>query len=101
MISFWYAVPGGAPQLVLAPPVDDVAGPIRGPLLPQRPESIFVLGGPTGGRIRLALEHQGRERWGTVLGEGPAYTLTEAGTAIIRRDWRSAGVEINSNAATR
>ena len=25
MISFWYAVPGGAPQLVLAPPVEEVA----------------------------------------------------------------------------
>ncbi len=86
MISLWYAVPGGAPQLVLAPPVEEAPGPIRGPLLPQRPDSIYILGGPTGGRIRLALEHQDRERWRTVLGEGPANTLTEAGTAIIRRD---------------
>lgn len=86
MISFWYAVPGGAPRLVLAPPAEQVTGPVRGPVLTQRPESIFVLGGPPGGEIRLVLEHQDRERWGTVLGEGPAYTLTEAGTAIIKRD---------------
>ena len=86
LISFWYKVPGGAPLLVLAPPVDEVAGPVRGPLLPKRPESIYILGGPPGGGIRLLLEHHDRERWGTVLGEGPAHALTEDGTAIIRRD---------------
>ncbi len=82
MISFWYTAPGAAPQLVLVPPAEQVASPVRGPVLPQRPERIFMLGGPPGGTIRLVLEHQDRERWGTVFGEGPAYTLTDAGTAL-------------------
>lgn len=82
-ISFWYAVPGGAPQLVLAPHDEPVAGPLRGPVLRQRPESIYIVGGPPGGTVRLVLEHRDRERWGTVLGEGPAYTCTEAGTALV------------------
>ena len=86
MISFWYAVPGGAPQLVLAPPVEEAPGPVRGPLLPHRPDSICILGGPPEGAIRFVLEHHDSERWGTVLGEGPAYALTEAGTTIIKRD---------------
>lgn len=81
--SFWYAVPGGAPQLVLAPHDEPVAGPLRGPVLRQRPESIYIVGGPPGGTVRLVLEHRDRERWGTVLGEGPAYTCTEAGTALV------------------
>lgn len=81
--SFWYAVPGGAPQLVLAPHDEPVAGPLRGPVLRQRPESIYIVGGPPGGTVRLVLEHRDRERWGMVLGEGPAYTCTEAGTALV------------------
>ncbi|MDE3001355.1 MAG: hypothetical protein OXU79_19945 [Gemmatimonadota bacterium] len=86
MISFWYAVPGGAPQLVLAPFVEEVAGPVRGPVLTRRPERIYVLGGPSEGTIRLVLEHRDREQWGTVIGEGPEYALNEAGTTIVKHD---------------
>lgn len=82
-ISFWHTVPGGKPQLVLAPPAEQTAGPVRGPVLPQRPERILVLGGPPGGKIRLVLERRDRERCGTLLGEGPEYTLSEAGTALV------------------
>ena len=81
MISLWYAVPGSSPQLVIVPSREDPAAPVRGPVLPQRPERIYVLGAPSGGRIGLALEHLDGERWGTVVGEGQAYGLTEAGTA--------------------
>ena len=83
MISFWYGVPGGTPQLVLAPPEEEVVRPARGPVLPQRPERIFLLGGPPGGRIRLAMEHLDGDRWGAVLGEGHDYEVTAAGTACL------------------
>ena len=83
MIAFWYMIPDSPPQLVLVPLMEDGETPVRGPALPHRPERIFVLGGPSGGRIRLALEHQDGERWGTVLGEGREYELTEAGTVRV------------------
>ena len=83
MIALWYMAPDHPPQLVLVPLLEDGETPVRGPALPQRPERIFVLGGPSGGRIRLALEHQDGERWGTVLGEGREYDLTEAGTVRV------------------
>lgn len=83
MITFWFADPGGLPRMALAPAGEDRAVPVRGPVLPRRPETIFVLGGPSGGRIRLALEQHDGERWSTVLGEGRSYAVTEAGTAII------------------
>ena len=87
MTSLSYVVPGGAPQLILAPSAEQVAGPVRGPVLTRRPDTIFVLGGPPGGALRLVLEHHDSERWGDgYSARGPAYALTEAGTAIIKRD---------------
>lgn len=85
MITFWFAAPGGLPRMVLAPTGEDGAAPVRGPVLPQRPETIFVLGAPSGGRVRLALEQRRRDRWSTVLGEGRSHAVTEAGTAVIQR----------------
>lgn len=83
LITLWYADPGGLPWMVLAPTGEEGAAPVRGPVLPQRPETIFVLGGPSAGRIRLALEQHDGEQWSTVLGEGRSYAVTEAGTAVI------------------
>ena len=84
MITFWFTDPGGLPRMVLAPTGEEgVTLPVRGPVLPQRPETVFVLGAPSGGRIKLAFEQHDGERWSTVLGEGRSYAVTDAGTAVV------------------
>ena len=83
MIALWYAIHGHPPHMVLVPLQEDGEAPVRGPVIPQRPERIYVLGGAEGGRIRLALDHLDGERWGMVLGEGQPHTFTEAGTVRV------------------
>ena len=83
MITFWFTDPGGLPRMVLTPAGGDVTLPVRGPVLPQRPETVFVLGAPSGGRIKLAFEQHDGERWSTVLGEGRSYAVSDAGTAVV------------------
>ncbi|GEM_PF-6468014 len=81
-LYFWYQSPRGGLRLAIVPTLSTSEAAF-GPVLPTRPETIFILGCEPHGTIQLALEPREHDRWAPVLNAGEQHTLSNAGTAML------------------